>query len=255
MVGPDDDLLERRHLKYGYKIRDFPKKFKNDLYKMGPAALDVLRDVRNERTPQFSNSAYSVIMINMSGVINSIVEISIYEEIIGIWDYLSAKKFYKTSHDWAAYIPMPPLFKTFLMLDKPNWSIKLASLLSRNRLVCQGLEDYIYNWIGQELPEFLNTNFIEHWKEIGVPLPAHTLNVDLNAAKKRKYDKDQCFCFKYPNMETFFTHDDLNIDFETARKGVYLDIDHHTKIKTKVNHSNIISTGLGSETKVLRNDI
>ncbi|MHA1893232.1 MAG: hypothetical protein ACTSX4_01900, partial [Candidatus Helarchaeota archaeon] len=29
MVGPDDDLLERRHLKYGYKIRDFPKKFKN----------------------------------------------------------------------------------------------------------------------------------------------------------------------------------------------------------------------------------
>ncbi len=252
MVGPDDELLDRRHLKYGYKLREFPKKFKNDLYKMGPAAIDILKDVRNERTPQFSSSPYSVIMINMSGVINSIVEISVYEEIVEIWDYINAKKFYKTNNDWGAYIPMPSLLRTFLMLDRSSFGIKMSSLLTRNNLVCQGLEDYIYNWIGTELPEFLNTNFNEHWTDIGVPLPSHTLNCDLKSAQKRIYSEDQKFCFKYPKEETFFTIDDLNIDLETARTGVFLDVDHHSPMEMKINHSNVISTGLGLETRILK---
>lgn len=252
MVGPDDDLLDRRHLKYGYKLREFPKKFKNNLYKMGPAATDILKDIRNERTPQFGDAAYSVIMINMSGVINSIVEVSIYEEIVQIWDYINAKKYYKTANDWGAYIPMPSLLNTFLKLKRPEWAIKMSSLLSRNNQVCQGLEDYIYNWISEELPEFINTNFNEHWKDIGIPLPAHTLNIDLELTRKCKYEPDQPFCFNYNSLKTFFTHEDLDIELDTARKGIYLDINHHTPINTEINNSNIIATGIGLETKVIR---
>jgi len=252
MVGPGDDLLERRHLKYGYKLREFPKKFKNNLYKMGGAAIELLKDIRNERTPQFMNSPYFVIMIYMSGTISAIFEIPSYEGVASVWDFINAKKFYKTQNDWGAYVPLPSLLKTFFSLDRSTFTLKMTSLTSRNQLICQGLEDGIYNWASEELPEFLNTNFIEHWKEVGIPLPAHSMNVDIKSLQKKQYDPEQPFHFKYPNMETFFTHEDLGLEFEEARSGVYLDVDHHAPIDTKVNRSHVISHGLGEKTCVLK---
>ena len=59
IAGLNDDLMERRHLKYGVKLRSIPAKTKN-LMKSAKWLEDVLLDVRIERTPYYSHSLYTV---------------------------------------------------------------------------------------------------------------------------------------------------------------------------------------------------
>ena len=60
LVGPDDeDVLERRHMKYGYKIKDIPTIAKG-MEKSGDMLLGILQDIRNERSPQWASSTYQL---------------------------------------------------------------------------------------------------------------------------------------------------------------------------------------------------
>ena len=62
MSGPEDDLMERRHLKLGFKIREAPQKIKS-MTKLGMSLIDVLKDIRNERAPQWSLATYQTCVL------------------------------------------------------------------------------------------------------------------------------------------------------------------------------------------------
>ncbi|MHA1264638.1 MAG: hypothetical protein ACTSRS_05305 [Candidatus Helarchaeota archaeon] len=63
LVKPDDELLDRRHMRLGYKIRDLPSKLKYNLTDCGGKLMEILKDVRNERAPQWSTSTYIIGMV------------------------------------------------------------------------------------------------------------------------------------------------------------------------------------------------
>ena len=104
MVRRDDELLDRRHIKLGYKLKDIPKHF-NTLSKSGQKIIDVLKDIRNERAPQWKNSTYHVVMVWMSAACNLGIEISNYESIANIYDGISAPRIWGLHDVYFEYVP------------------------------------------------------------------------------------------------------------------------------------------------------
>ncbi|MHA1315888.1 MAG: hypothetical protein ACTSRB_18450, partial [Candidatus Helarchaeota archaeon] len=61
VISETEDIMQRRHLKTGIKLKDiFKKSKKKDFISCGTAIRDILLDIRNERSPQWANSAYQI---------------------------------------------------------------------------------------------------------------------------------------------------------------------------------------------------
>lgn len=263
-IAPGDDLMERRHLKYGYKIKEFPKRMKNNLGKVAKGLIDILMDVRNERTPQWANSDYFVAIAWMGAAVNSINIISNHEAIVCLWDYFNAKRKYGLPMEWIGYFPTPTMLNTFLFLNRPDFMLRFAGLASGNNLYCMGLEEYIYDWFMKELPEMFKIIYERGWghdnppdsRNYGILLPdAEGHCYPPNLKKKDAYDKEIFdFEFRPPHYANYpkITIDTFKIDFETARHGVYTDISNHTTDKDEINESNVVSLGLAKDTKIIR---
>ncbi len=262
-INPQDEILDRRHMKYGYKLRAFPKRMKNNLPKVAKSIIDILKDIGNERTPKWSISPYSVAIAWMGAAVNSIYMLSSVESIISLQDYFNAKRVYKLPMEWVGSFPTPPTLNSFTFMDRPVFGARFGGLTSGNNLYLAGMEDHIYDWSMNELSEMMKITYHRAWGYNSTPEDEHhgTLLPDAESHyhppifKKKIYEQelfdfiyDQASFSTYPKltMETF------NLDFDTARKGVYTDITNLTTDKDEINESNIISLGLAKDTKNTR---
>jgi hypothetical protein len=247
-IGPDDELLERRHLKLGYKLKDIPKKTKN-LTDIGYRMIDILKDVRNERTPQWVDSLYQTCAVWGTGAWNLAFEFSSYEGIAGLYDGIAAKM-YGLPDYWFSYIPWPPLVQTAIYSGRQKFIHYSVGLMAESRLYFQHLEDDWRDVTKRDFPEIWDSGIIQQWKTMGVPFPKQTLECQVPNFKREETYKTEKFEFIYPKGE-WITLDRLRISLDDVFKGYYFDITHETDPQIEDIPSKIISTGIGRYTQFI----
>lgn len=248
-LGPEDELLDRRHLKLGIKLKDIPKKTKN-LTDIGFRLIDILKDVRNERTPQWSNSAYQTCAVWGTGAWNLAFEFSSYEGIAGLYDGIAAK-IYGFPDYWFSYVPWPPLVQTAIYGGRQKFILFSVGLMSENRLYFQHLDPEWQEHTKNLFPEIWEKGIIQQWKELGVPFPKQTLECQLPNYKKDKTFQNEKFDFEYPSND-WITLDKLKMNLDEVFKGYFFDITHETNPNDITDiPSRIISTGIGRNTRFI----
>ncbi|NHI94335.1 MAG: hypothetical protein EAX96_17720 [Candidatus Lokiarchaeota archaeon] len=247
LVHPSDDFLDRRHMKLGIKLRKIPQKVAG-LNKIGQALMSLLKDVRNERTPQWAQSAYQAGIVYGSAMANVLCERSSFEAFSFLWDGLN-HKYYNLPDFWFCFTPWPPMIKNFLMLGRKQFGLKLNGLSLQHQLYVQGLEETAISWLTEHFSEVYNLVFKRQIDE-GIPRPIDTLECQLpDLAKKSTYD-NQDFEWKYKDPSKFIKLLDLGLTYEQIWKGVLLDVNHETT--EEVTRSNLLSIGLGIHTEVIK---
>ncbi len=246
LVLQDDELLDRRHMKYGYKMREIPQRTKN-LTDGARLLLDTLRDIRNERTPQFSDSLLWVSMCWSSAMFNMFSELTNYETFSSIFHGLASKVLYKLPDYYFIYYPIPPLFGSLMYSTLEKFDLVLAGLTSSHALVLNTIEDGAIKWVHDELPELYQLIYMDQWKE-GLTPPQMSLHTEIPTKKEKFVGKDGNLDRKIPDG-TRLTLENLNITEEEAFKGYLTNINHETPLDFQPSHANLISQGRGIYTK------
>ncbi|MHA1269924.1 MAG: hypothetical protein ACTSPY_09090 [Candidatus Helarchaeota archaeon] len=250
VVEPEDPLLDRRHMRLGYKIRDIPKKMKK-INKISEAVVNIFKDIRNERAPQFSSSTYQVGTLWGTAMADILCERSSYESVGTIWDGLMANKHYGLPDYWFMFWPLPSMLSMFLMMGRREWMLKFNGLITQHQLYVQGLEDIALEWLQNHYPEVWDLIFKEQLIKDGIPMPYLSIEAKPpNPKKNKNVYPNELFDWYYPSKNDFFTIDDINMSMDEAVKGILLDVTHETE--RKATHDDIISTGLGVKTKFLK---
>jgi hypothetical protein len=253
LVEKDDELLDRRHMKLGYKLKEIPKRSKN-LTQAGQRLTEILRDVRNERTPQFADSTFALALAYGSGAWNLGFEISSYEAMGGVYDGIASKMLHGMPDYWYAYIPWPPIVQSMIYSGRNKFINMSVGLFTQHKLYLQYIDD---NWLKmskEEFPETHEIGLIEQWTKLGIPLPYQTLESQLPNYKKQNTYNDQNFDWNYPKGSRI-TLDSLGISMDEAFNGYYIDIDHDFKPKEgeKVDLTDkIISIGSGRNAQIVK---
>jgi len=245
LAGPDDELLERRHIKYGYKLREVPLKTKN-LMEGGLKLIDVLKDVRNERAPQWSDSAYLTSMVFGTGAVNIINEISNYEAFGLLYDGITMKRI--IGDYLFCYCPWPPLIETLTLMPRASFIQRLVGLTTGGLLYLTHIEQAARAKIREMAPEVFQLGCVYAWEQEGIPNPAMTLGLRLPDLKNKQVYSDEKFEWIYPNGKRI-TLADLNMDVEEVLNGILTDIDQDFPMDQIFTRDHIISTGIGTTTK------
>ncbi|MHA1267769.1 MAG: hypothetical protein ACTSRS_21215 [Candidatus Helarchaeota archaeon] len=172
LVKPKDELMQRRHLKYGYRLREIQAHMK-DLSKAAFRMIDILKDVRNERTPFWSSSPYHCAVVYLSGAINAMLELSNFETYTFLWDGLSTRRIYHLPEIWFDFIPNPPFLSTLLYTGRRGFARRWGSWTG-NKLYIAHIEEIIRNWLKTEVPEIYELGLLEQW-QYGIPYPKQSL--------------------------------------------------------------------------------
>ncbi|MHA1378114.1 MAG: hypothetical protein ACTSRG_07005 [Candidatus Helarchaeota archaeon] len=245
---PDSELLERRHQKLGYKLRELPKIIKNQT-KCGFRIIEVLKDIRNERTPQWEHSSYHIAMSWNSGMSNVLLEQSTWEGFAEIWDGVNSKKLGLSDY-WFCYVPWPAMINTLFGLPRHSWTLRITGLFLGHKFYLNGFEDIAVDWLKDNFPEVFDIAIKDQIEVEGIPLPWQTLECKPPNLKNKKVIQNENFDFKYPKPEQFLKPSDLDLNLEDILKGVFLDITHETK--EKITKDLIISQGIGKDTVYLK---
>ncbi|MHA1893261.1 MAG: hypothetical protein ACTSX4_02045 [Candidatus Helarchaeota archaeon] len=251
IVGTDDDIMERRHMKLGSKLRTIPKKAKN-FTNAGIKTIELLGDIRNERTPQWAISPYIGSISWLTTAVNIIFEISSYESHGLFHDAVNAKRLFGQSDFLAGFTPWPPLLRTMFMMARKNYILRAAGLFSNLQLFIITSHEESREWLKKNFPEFFRIGFKEQFDR-GIPLPSQTIDVKIPPIKETLKKVDfEGWDYQWPKGN-FIHLEDLGIStVEEALDGVLLDITHHNPPNTKVTPKNIISRGMGKNTKFLK---
>ncbi|MHA1265039.1 MAG: hypothetical protein ACTSRS_07355 [Candidatus Helarchaeota archaeon] len=251
MIGPDDvDVLDRRHHKYGIKLRDIPKKFRG-LENAGWKIRDILLDIRNERTPQWANSTYQI-GIGYGSMLHIAYEMSNYEGFGRIYDMIAAKRVYGMPDVGFAYVPCPQLIQMITYLPRSSFILRSNGLNTNHQFLTAFLEDFVQDFFKEKFPEDWEMVFVRTWEESGIPWPIQTLNCllpnyrDDKLYKQITPESDQ-FEWKYPPGK-FITLEDINMSLDEAFQGILYNIDHTTEPESVDVEEQIISTGVGHNT-------
>jgi len=254
LVDPENEggVLERRHLKLGFKLKELPAKI-SPLYKSGQRIIDVLRDIRNERTPQWSTSSYHVCLCWMSEACNLGIEINNHESFAGVFDALTAKSRWKLFDNYVSLVPWPPLIPTFLQLGRGSFTSRLAGLFCEDYLYLQGIAggDYWIPWMKEVIPEIYDMALRERLEERGVKYPISILNCKLPNLLDKAVYKQSDFKWEYPEGKRILA-EDLGLSVEEILEGLYLDVTHETLATIPITSKDILSHGLGRNTKVFK---
>ncbi len=246
----EGDVLDRRHLKFGYKLKEIPSRV-SPLFKGGQKVIEVLKDIRNERTPQWSTSTYHVCLCWMSEACNLGVEISNHESFAGVYDALTAKSVWNLFDNYVSLIPWPPLIPTFLNLGRSAFTKRLAGLFCEDFLYLQGLGNYWISWMKEAIPEIYEMTLRGRLEERGIEFPINTVNCRLpNLLDGEIYQRSE-FAWEYPEGKKIVA-EDLGYSLEETLQGVYLDITHDTPATSSVSSENILSHGIGRNTEVFK---
>lgn len=249
VAGPDDELLERRHIKYGMKLRDIPKRSRS-IHTTGERLISVLMDVRNERTPQFNSAAFVVCPVYGTAASNFLVENSNWEVLGGLCDGMNAKDRYKLPDFWFCYVPWPPFIRTLAMLGRADFAKRLSGLSTDFNLYSQPVEKEMVPLLKDQVPEVWDVNFQRKWNERGLPTPRMTIECQLPDFTSKKTYESEAFDWKYPDDQYGIFLEDLGMDLEEALNGIYLNITHEVDKDVKVDQSYIISCGYGRKMKI-----
>jgi hypothetical protein len=253
-VKEDDELLDRRHMRLGYKLREIPKKTKN-FTKCADACIDILKDVRNERTPQWATTPYHTAIIWLSCAINIISELSSYDSMGEMYDMINAQRVYKLPDYYAAMIPWSSTLQMMSMMKRRDFQLRMMGLFQSHRFSIKGVEDIGVEWMTKDHPELWDSAVERQW-EMGVPMPIDSLNVKILGLKEpgkipnSVFEKGE-FNWDFPGTNRIKL-ENLGMDSREAIKGVNLDITHDTPSDYNVTPDNIISTKMGRDTKILK---
>ncbi len=248
VAGPDDDLLDRRHLKLGFKIREAPQKITN-MTKMGLSLIDVLKDIRNERAPQWSLATYQTSVLWTSAMLNAIGEPSNYEGMAFLHDGMSAKKLGLPDY-YFCYCPWPPLVNTLTMMGRNGFINRMCGLCTESHMILQPIEPETLDLLRKDFPEIIDIWITDQWINFGVPTPAMTLGCKLPDLKKKStYDNEE-FDFIYPEGNRIFS-ENLGIPLDQITNGAYLKITPETPLDESIDSSKIISKGWGLTTEFI----
>lgn len=245
MIGPDSEILDRRHPKHGIKLRDLPKKFKG-LENIGWKIRDVLLDIRNERTPQWTDSTYQV-GVGYGSQIHVAFDISNYESLGRVFDMFAAKRLYKMPDIGFAYLPMPQMIHMVSYMERQFFILRLNGLNMEHKFFTSRIEAFAQGFLKNELPEDWASLVQQPWEEEGIPWPIQTINCKLPNFRNDKLFRGSEFEWIYPPGK-FITLEDIDIALEEALDGIFYDIDQFTEVGSVNVKDRIISTGVGRET-------
>ena len=243
-IKGDDEILDRRHLKLGYKLREIPQKTK-DVMKAGLQIIDILRDVRNERSPQWALSTYSMCMVWVSGGINITCEPSNWGDLADVWDGLNSKKIYGAPDYWFCYVPAPPLLGTLMSLGRPGWTVRMTGLLTNHQLFINAFEPKHKQLFKEGTPEIW-TYMVSDMKERGVATPRMILNCKPPNLKDKQIIHEAKFDWTYPE-EPRVTPFEWDLTEDEIFGGIITDITHDTPIEPTYRKNHIISLGIGKD--------
>jgi hypothetical protein len=247
LVKRDHELLERRHQRYGYKLREMVKRCKT-ITDSGSKFLQVLRDIRNERTPQWSSSSIHLAFIWASGVLNLLMESSNYEALGQMWDGLAAKLIWGLGDYIFAFHPFPAMMDNFVYAGRPSFISKMAGLSTGRNLFLQPVEEEALNIVRENLPYTLE--YIENNYRRGIPTPIQSLNAELPNWKDKKIWADESnFKMDYPQGPRIYA-EDLGLSIEECMRGVYLEFGEEDT--GQITPDRIVSIGLGLKTKFFK---
>jgi len=249
-IAPGNDLLEKRHMKLGTKLKDIPKEIP-DFHEAGNKIRDILMDIRNEQDPAHSRSAYNVCIFLLSAGTNNGALLSNYEEYAWMWEGINfhnwgpsiPKKYeflspLKKADTAQFYEPWPPIFYQLTKLPEPFWIKRIAGLLTNSQLYFQ----YIMNLKGFNKSAPVKETLLEMWNE-GAPSPEMILN----------HEKAP-FGYQYPKIKGPRIHYwDLGLKEEDVLKGFLTNITFDKKYE-KIDESNLVSVGHGLETEFKKQD-
>lgn len=242
MVRQEDELLDRRHMKYGYKLREIPRRLKS-LGKASNMLMSVLKDVRNERTPQWSDAMYYVGTVISSWAINLMCIPSNYESIAETYDGKASKDMYGLPDYTFSLHPFPSAFSMFFYKDRPGFCRLMASLTTEMDFYVQPFEPRNLEIIRTRVPE-LFAIYKDQIENEGIPFPIQTIGSTYPNIKGK--DPNIRFDKQYPPGD-FLTPSDLGLTLEEFLSGVFLDVNDETPAQ-KIDASKIKSTGIGQNT-------
>ncbi len=245
VAGPDDELLDRRHMKLGVKLRQFPQKIKKFM-EVGIKSIDILRDVRNERTPQWAKSNYMTTLVWTSAAINQIEYSSNYEAFGGLWDGIEAAEFGLPDFLFC-YSPWPPMIRTFTMMGRNSFILRLTGLSTDHKVYTQGISSGNLAWLERRVPELVDLCIRQAWEDKGVIRPSETISEEYPNLKEKK-DIPRKFSLVSQKQTRIFC-EDLGLNWKEAAGGVYLNVGHEFSESQPITSSEIISTGVGMETQ------
>jgi len=244
MVHRDDEILNRRHLKLGMKLRDIPKKT-NDFIKTGTRVIDTLKDIRNERSPEYSDSAYSICMVWLSSGLNLSIEPSNFGAMGMVWDGLEAKKTYGMQDYWFCYVPMLPLLNMMAMSGRAAWVSKMTGLLTNSQLYITAFEPK-HKEVYQSKAPIIWDYFVSNLKENGVLTPQMAINCKPPDLKDKKKFSAEKFDWGYPNSPRIKPAEWGLTDDELVG-GILTDITPDTPENVKFGKEHVLALGVGTE--------
>ncbi len=247
LIGQDDETMERRHQKYGYKLKEMPGRFKK-FFDTGEKLTDILKDIRNERTPQWAKSSYIVCMVWGSALLNLLEECSNFEQFGTIWDAANPKK-YGLPDKYFGYIPWTATLNMLMVGGRNKWTMGLTGITTGHHAYFMPLEEAGRDWIKENIPEFWEKGFLDARAE-GMPYPWQSLGVTIPNFKKKSTYENEAFDYKYPSGD-WITPEALGLTPEETCQGVYLDVKPQTPKNEKVNKSHILSMGIGIDTEFM----
>jgi hypothetical protein len=246
MMSHEDEIFDRRHTKYGIKLRDIPKKFKG-LDEAGWKIRDILLDIRNERTPQWTESTYQI-GVGYGSMMHLAYEMSNYEGFGRIFDMIAAKRIYGMPDVGFTYIPMPQLIQMIAFMQRPFFILRSMGLNTEHKFFTAFLEDFVQEFFKKDFPEDWNMVFVDNWTKKGIPWPIQTIGCELPNYKDDKlYKSNFDFEWKYPPGK-FIRLEDIDMTLEQAFQGIFYDFDHTTEPGSVNVKEKIISTGVGNKT-------
>jgi len=247
VIKQGDEVMNRRHLKLGYRLFEIPKRVKGDLQKKAIYLIDIFRDIRNERMPQFANAAYFVCLSWSTGLTNFFVELSPFEDMACLWRGINAKRIYGLNDMWFSFHPWPTLIQTLSLLSCREYSTKCAGLFMNHKLFLKSLEPFALEWLLNHFPEAYSVSFAPQIEDEGIPYPRDSLKLEIPKTFKKNLDENY---WVYDPRRIHF--EDLKIPKEEALKGYYLAVDHETPLDEIIDETKIISVGTGRNTIFIR---
>ncbi len=246
-INYQDDVMNRRHLKYGYKLKEIPVSSKN-LKNSSRYMSDILKDIRNERAPIRQSSSYHVGATYLSPAINQMLHLSNFESYGGFWDGIQSnnRKYFQMNDLFFIFYPWPPIMNS-LMLAGRRAFIKRWSMWAGGKLYINHIEDIIIEWLKESNPEIFKVGLIDQIK-VGIPYPRQSIISGLDL-KKNLHNYGEYF---WNGDEKRILIEDMDIELENAFEGYYLRVDNKTPITEKVDFSKIISIGMGRNSRILQ---
>ncbi len=254
-IKPGDELLEKRHMKMGTKLKDIPKEIP-DFHEAANKIRDILLDVRNEQDPEHANSAYNTCVFLLSAGSNNGALPSNLQEYAWMWEGINM-------HNWGPkfakehikeypfveplkkadtvqfYEPWPPIFYQLTRLPRHVWLKRITGLLTNSQMYFQ----YIMNLEAFNKVAPIKETLREMWEE-GIPCPQMILDHELHP-----------FGYKYPKTDgPRIYYWDLGLKEEDVFKGFLTNITFDKKYE-KFDETNVLSIGHGLETKTMKHDV